>query len=294
MKDAVAWPSAATVTVGNPGESSYSGLFAGLLPATHARMSSTIRQHHPFIATMRASLARADTFIGGLGIFLICSIVVAAVATWLFGEIAEIVTAGKTQAFDEAVLRWLGAHRTKSLDSAMLEITTLGTGIVVMTVVAVSALFLSLTRHRYSALLLLVATAGGLILNTVLKLFFDRPRPHVIVWETHAASSSFPSGHAMSATIVYTCVAYLAARLARHRWQRWTVMFIAAFVVILISTSRLYLGVHYPSDVLAGAVVGLAWAAFCMATLETIQKFSQRVAPEIQKDEKPAPKAVSL
>jgi len=66
-------------------------------------------------------------------------------------------------------------------------------------------------------------------------------------------------------------------------------MSLAAVVIILISASRLYLGVHYPSDVLAGAVVGLAWAAFCMVTLELVQKFSQRSAPEIQKHEKPAP-----
>jgi len=123
----------------------------------------------------------------------------------------------------------------------------------------------------------------------ILKLFFDRPRPSVVVWGTNAVSSSFPSGHAMSATIVYSTVAYLAARLTKRRWARWLVMSLAAITVILISTSRLYLGVHYPSDVLAGAVIGLAWAAFCMATLELIQKFSTRSAPEIQKDEKPAP-----
>lgn len=251
--------------------------------------STSLRQSHPFIASMRAAVEKADTFIGGLGIFLVCGIAVAGVATWFFGEIAETVTAGKTQAFDEAVLRFLGAHRTKVLDSAMLEITALGTGTVVMMIVAVSALFLALTRHRYSSLLLLVATAGGLALNLVLKLFFDRPRPHVIVWGTNAVSSSFPSGHAMSATIVYSTVAYLAARLAQRRWERWIVMCLAAIVVVLISVSRLYLGVHYPSDVLAGAVVGLAWAAFCMATLETIQRFSQRRNPEIQKHEKPAP-----
>ena len=93
----------------------------------------------------------------------------------------------------------------------------------------------------------------------------------------------------MSATIVYSTVAYLAARLARRTWERWAVMIGAAIIVVLISLSRLYLGVHYPSDVLAGAVVGLAWAAFCMATLETIQKFSKRENSEIQKHEKPAP-----
>jgi len=253
--------------------------------------STTTRQPHPFIAALRAAVDRTDTFIGGLGIFLVCGIAIAAAATWLFGEIAEIVTAGKTQAFDEAVLRFLAAHRTRLFDGAMLEITALGTGLVVMMIVGVSALFLSLTRHRYSALLLLIATGGGVVLNQVLKNFFDRPRPHVVVWGTHASSSSFPSGHAMSATIVYSTVAYLAGRLARRKWERIIVGLLATIVIVAISASRLYLGVHYPTDVVAGAVVGLAWAAFCMATLETIQKFSKRAAPEIQKHEKAAPPA---
>jgi undecaprenyl-diphosphatase len=183
----------------------------------------------------------------------------------------------------------MGAHHSKLLDGAMLEITALGTGTVVLMIVCISALFLALTKHRYSAILLLVATAGGIGLNLVLKIFFDRPRPHVIVWGTNAISSSFPSGHAMSATIVYSTVAYLAARLYKHAWQRWVTMLVAAIVIIMISASRLYLGVHYPSDVLAGAVVGLAWAAFCMATLEAIQKFAQRNSKETPPGEQPEP-----
>jgi undecaprenyl-diphosphatase len=213
----------------------------------------------------------------------------AIVATLLFGEFAETVMAGKTQAFDDAVLRWMGAHHTKLLDNVMLEITALGTGSSVMMMVCVAAMFLALTRHRYSALLLLVATTGGIALNNVLKIFFDRPRPHVIVWVTHANSSSFPSGHAMTATVVYCTVAYLAARLQRRTWARWLTLFLAGIVIALISVSRVYLGVHYPSDVAAGAIVGVAWAAFCMATLEAIQRYSRRSAPELQPDEKPAP-----
>jgi undecaprenyl-diphosphatase len=173
----------------------------------------------------------------------------------------------------------------------MLEITALGTATVVLMIVCVAALFLTLTRHKYSALLLLVATAGGLFLDLLLKLRFDRPRPHIFTWGTQAVSSSFPSGHAMSATIVYGTVAYLAARLQKRRWARWLTMLFAAIVIALICFSRLYFGVHYPSDVLAGVVIGLAWAAFCMATLEAIQRYAQRNAPEVTKDEAPAPKA---
>jgi undecaprenyl-diphosphatase len=249
------------------------------------------RLHHPklVVAFLRSSISKAGTFIGGLGVFLVAGAVVAGFATWVFGELAETVMAGKTQAFDEAVLRWMGAHHTRLLDGAMLEITALGTGTVVLMIVCISALFLSLTKHRYSAILLLIATAGGLGLNLILKIFFDRPRPHVIVWGTNAVSSSFPSGHAMSATIVYSTVAYLAARLYKHAWQRWITMIIAAIVIIMISASRLYLGVHYPSDVLAGAIVGLAWAAFCMATLEAIQKFAMRNSNEAPPGQQPEP-----
>lgn len=233
--------------------------------------------------------AHSRTVLGGLGIFLIAGIVVAAFLTWVFGEFAEGVMAGSTQAFDETVLRWVSTHHTPAMDKAMLEITALGTGVVVFMIVGVAALFLTLTRHKYSALLLLVATAGGGLLNLVLKLRFDRPRPHVFEWGIQAMSSSFPSGHAMSAAIVYSTVAYLAARLQKRLWARWLTLFGAAIVIILISASRLYLGVHYPSDVLAGVIVGVAWAAFCMATLEAIQRFSERQAPDVARDEAPAP-----
>jgi undecaprenyl-diphosphatase len=237
------------------------------------------KSESPAIGPLQKAISATGNFLGGLGIFLIAGIVVAAIATWLFGEVAEVVMRGDTQAFDVAVLRWLGAHHTKVLDAAMLEITALGTGTVVLMIVAISALFLALTRHHYSAILLLIATFGGLALNLVLKLRFDRPRPDVFVWGTNAVSSSFPSGHAMSATIVYSTVAYLAARLYKRTWPGVLTMLIAAFVIAAISLSRLYLGVHYPSDVLAGAVIGLGWAAFCMATLEAVQKLIRRRKP---------------
>ena len=245
----------------------------------------------PVTGTLDSLFDRAGSLLGALGIFLVAGVIVAAFCTWVFSEIAETVAAGGTQAFDEKVLRWIYAQHTHSLDATMIEITALGTGTVVLMIVCVAALFLTLTKHKYSAMLLLVATAGGLLLDLVLKLRFDRPRPHVFQWGTNAVSSSFPSGHAMSATIVYSTVAYLAARLQKRQWARWLTMIIAAILIVLICFSRLYLGVHYPSDVLAGVVVGLAWAGFCMALLEAIQKLAQRRAPRVLEDETPAPKA---
>lgn len=243
----------------------------------------------PVFKTLDALVDRGSSLLGALGIFLVAGVIVAAIGTWIFSELAEYVMAGGTQAFDEALLRWVSTRHSPAIDEAMLEITALGTTTVVMMIVCVAALFLTLTRHKYSALLLLVATAGGSPLDLILKLRFDRPRPHIFAWGTQVFSASFPSGHAMSAAIVYSTVAYLAARLQRRRWARGLTMLLAAFVILLICSSRVYLGVHYPSDVLAGVVIGISWAAFCMATLEGIQRFSERQAPEITKDEMPAP-----
>ena len=244
---------------------------------------------NPIYRALRLSAAKADTLVGALGIFLVAGLIIAVIGTAIFVTLASHVRSGSTQALDDSMIRWMGAHHSPGLDAVMLEVTALGTGTVVMMVVAVAALFLVLTQHKYSAILLLASTFGGIVLIGVLKLGFNRPRPSLFVPAVHTVSSSFPSGHAMSAAIVYSTVAYLAARLHRRKWARWLVMTAALVLIALISFSRVYLGVHYPSDVIAGVAVGLAWAGFCMATLEAIQKFWLRRDPRILREESPAP-----
>jgi undecaprenyl-diphosphatase len=199
------------------------------------------------------------------------------------------VQQGGTQTFDVAVLRWLGDHRSALLTAAAVELTYLGTGVVVLMVVGVAALFLWHTEHRHSARLLLAAVAGNILLNTILKLVFHRTRPDIFAWQTHATSSSFPSGHAMSATVCYGTVAYLVSRLQKHHWARMLTLGGAVVLVLLICLTRLYLGVHYPSDVIGGIVVGLAWAGFCMATLEASLVLARHRAPQAVEHEQPAP-----
>ena len=247
-----------------------------------------------FYAELRASRQRASGIAEAIGIFLLGGAIVAILGTLAFAWVAAHVREGSTQAFDDAVLHWVGAHQLPWVDAALVEITLLGTGTVVLAIAGIAGLFLYLTSHRYSALLLVVATAGGIVLNGVLKFGFARPRPQIFTWGTHAVTSSFPSGHAMSATIVYGTVAYLAARLQPQRWARWMTMALAGLAILLICVSRVYLGVHYPSDVAAGIVVGFAWAGFCMATLEAIQRFALRSAPQLLQNEKPAPGGAGL
>jgi undecaprenyl-diphosphatase len=187
----------------------------------------------------------------------------------------------------------MAAHQSPGIQSVMLEITALGTSAVVAMIVFIAGLFLWLNHHKHSAILLIAATLGGMVLDGLLKIGFNRPRPQIFQWGTQVVSSSFPSGHAMASTIVYGTVAYLAARLQQNVASRILTMALAGLIIVLICGSRLYLGVHYPSDVLAGVVIGLAWAGFCMAVLEAAQLYAKRNAPQLLKDEKPAPKGAA-
>ena len=264
-------------------------------PDDSDRRSRTRGRLHVFwdllFGALRLIGRHAKGFYATIGIFLAAGALVAIAGTWAFVEVAGEVRKGSTQSFDDFVMQRVAANQHPMVEHAMLEITFLGTGLVVMTIVVISSLFLFLTRHRYSAALLVFATAGGLILNNLLKASFDRPRPQIFQWGTHVLSSSFPSGHAMSATVVYSMVAYLAARLEAKRWVRWLVMLVATLLIIVIGGSRVYLGVHFPSDILAGVLIGFAWAGFCMAMFETIDLLARRAAPvETAQQELPAPK----
>lgn len=207
-----------------------------------------------------------------LGLLLIIGFVVAGIAGWLFTELAEAVQAGATLGLDDAALRWMAAHQSQLATTAALEVTALGTGTVVMMMTLVAGMFLALNDKRVSATLLIVATAGGMALNLLLKLHYHRPRPHIFPWETHVVSSSFPSGHAMNAIIVYGTIAYIAAHLTGRRSARAVSQTLAAIIIVAICASRVYLGVHYPSDVVGGAIIGMAWAVFCITAFGAFQR----------------------
>lgn len=241
----------------------------------------------PLFRGLRTSVTHIRSFYAAVGVFITAGALLALAGTWAFASIAAHVERGATQAFDDTILRWVAAHQLPWAHLAMLQVTALGTGVVVMMVVAVAALFLWLTRHKHSATLLLVTTVVGILINSMLKDVFHRDRPAIFSSGVEVFSSSFPSGHSMSAAIVYGTVAYLAARLQRHRWSRIVTALVALLLIFLIAASRIYLGVHYPSDTLAGMVIGFAWAGFCMATLEAIQMIARRRAPRVLEDEEP-------
>lgn len=231
---------------------------------------------------LRAAAARVRSLYAALGLVIILGAVVAFAGTWAFAEIADAIQDGDAiQRFDDAIMVWISEHRIPLLEAFLIELTVLGSWVVIAVVVGVVSLFLGIFHRRWSVILLLVSSAGGVVITQLLKFGFDRERPQLFEWADHVVTSSFPSGHAASAAIAYGTIAYLVARLHESALVRALILVITTLTILMVAASRLYLGVHYPSDVVAGLLIGLAWAAFCMAALEATQRYARRRAPDL-------------
>jgi membrane-associated phospholipid phosphatase len=186
----------------------------------------------------------------------------------LFAKLALDVARGEQVVFlDRAVARWLHGHETWFATDLLSAVTQLGGATVLLAVTLVATAALLLRRRVAYAALMGAALAGGEGLNLALKAAFERPRPSFSDPIATAAGFSFPSGHAMVALTVYGALAFIAAASAKSRPVRVTILAAAAGLVLAIGFSRLYLGVHYVSDVLAAYGAGLAWLMLCGLTL---------------------------
>jgi len=190
-----------------------------------------------------------------------------AAASWIFVEIADEVLDGETMDFDTWAVRVLrrpddpklpiGPHWLVEMGR---DFTALG-GIAVLTfMTAAAAVYLGLHRKWHAMLLMVMAVVSGVIFSSILKASFARPRPETGSALTDTFTSSFPSGHSMLSAIVYLVLGSMLARLESHRALKIYFMVVAVLLTFLVGLSRVYLGVHYPTDVLAGWTAGLAWA----------------------------------
>jgi undecaprenyl-diphosphatase len=157
----------------------------------------------------------------------------------------------------------------------MKDLTSLG-GFTVLTLMTVAAIvYLLVGGKRRAALLLAAAVGGGALLSSGLKMLFLRPRPELVPHVVDVASASFPSGHALLAATTYLTLGALLARV-QPQWRLKVYLFsVATALALAIGASRVYLGVHYPSDVLAGWAVGAAWAMSCWAVAAWLQRRGQ-------------------
>jgi undecaprenyl-diphosphatase len=152
------------------------------------------------------------------------------------------------------------------------DFTALG-GVGVLTFITIAALgSLLLSRRFRMALFTLVAVSGGMLLSTLLKLGFDRPRPDLVPHESIVYTASFPSGHSMMSAVTYLTLAALLNSVEPSRRLKAYLLIVAIAVTVLTGVSRVYLGVHWPTDVLAGWAAGAAWAALCWLVAHYMQR----------------------
>lgn len=193
----------------------------------------------------------------------------------LAGEVLE----GDTLDFDKRMLAALRKADNPAqpigpawLEMVAFDITALGGPTVLgMTVLAIVG-FLVLQGMYRNAAFVFLASVGGWMLNDLLKELFARPRPQVVPHLRQVMSLSFPSGHALTSAAVYLTLGALLMRVAQSRMVKFYCMFIAILATLLIGSTRVYLGVHYPTDVLAGWLIGISWALFCWLVERSIER----------------------
>lgn len=197
----------------------------------------------------------------------------------VFSRLASDVIEGDTLTFDRQILASLRDPADPSrpigprwLASGALDITALGSATVLgLAVFGVSG-FLVLQGMWRMGLFVFVACSGAWFINAGLKALFQRPRPDIVPHLREVMTMSFPSGHALTSAVVYLTLGALLMRVAKRPLTKWYCMGVAALATFLVGSSRIYLGVHYPTDVLAGWLVGLSWALLCWLVERSLER----------------------
>lgn len=233
----------------------------------------------PRPAAWRSLAARREAW-------LLAGLLVVAGALFLFVHIAGEVVAGDTAHFDRAVMLALRdpADLARPIGPRWMQevgrdLTALG-GTTVLTLVTLGiAGFMALSRRRATAWLVLGAVGGGVLLSNTLKYLFDRERPDIVPHAMDVYTQSFPSGHSMLSAVTWLTLGALLARAEKRRRVKSYVLGLAVLTTLGVGVSRVYLGVHWPTDVLGGWTLGAGWALLCWLVARWLQ-IRGRLAPD--------------
>jgi membrane-associated phospholipid phosphatase len=222
---------------------------------------------------VRARLSSEDV----LGIHLTLGILVLIGATWLFAIIAEdVINQEQLSRLDVELSNAIHARDTRSLTLVLLVVTnvhsTVGVGLIALAV----TVYLWRRRLKDWALAFALSVYGGMLLNAILKHIFQRSRPHLPGSVLTFKGYSFPSGHTIMATTLYGALCALLISRVRGWLWRGVIIVGAIFLIVLVGFSRIYLGAHYLSDVLAAMVEGLFWLAVCLTGVFTMRRWKEQ------------------
>ena len=199
------------------------------------------------------------------------SLVLLSLGLFGFFKLTEEVVEGDTRGFDQSVLLWFRNKADLSdpigpqwLEVVVRDITALG-GLLILGLLTIAACgYLWLTQRHRLALFVAVSIPAGSLLNTLLKEYFTRPRPDIVPHGTGAALSSFPSGHAMMSAVVFLTLGALLSLSTENTRIKIYILFWSVFLTVIVGISRVYLGVHWPTDIIAGWIAGGTWAILCL------------------------------
>lgn len=230
-------------------------------------------------APLRAQLRALWRKVGRYELAILIPLALIAGGVWLFVELADEVVEGSTARIDEKILIALRNPADLSdplgppwVEETMRDFTALGGGGVLILLTGSALLYLALQRKLRAALLIVLAVVGGMLLSQLLKSTFDRPRPDLVPHGSIVYFASFPSGHSMISAATYLTLGALLARLQTLRRLKLFVLLLAVLITTLVGVSRVYLGVHWPTDVLAGWTAGAVWAVLCWFVMWWLQQ----------------------
>jgi undecaprenyl-diphosphatase len=211
----------------------------------------------------------------------------ACVLLLIFVGLAGEVVEGDTQAFDVKIVRALRDPVDPSrplgpawLEESLLDSTALGGATVLGLVVFAVAGFLLLQQRYRTALFIAITLFSGEVVGSAMKHAFNRPRPTVVPHLRETFTTSFPSGHAMESAIVYLTLGAMLMRAAESRLTKLYCLGMAILLTVIVGVSRVYLGVHYPTDVIGGWIIGFVWASVCWLAE---QRFEARAGIDAEK-----------
>ena len=206
------------------------------------------------------------TWLGGHEMAVLLALAGVVAGVWGFALLADEVLEGGTQAFDQRLLLAFRTGPTHApvgpppVQEAARDITSLGGTAVLTIVTIIAAGFLALDGKRHMALFLCGSVLGGLAAGTTLKDVFQRPRPDLVPYSVYVSGASFPSGHSMMSAVTYLTLGALLARSHQRKRLKAYFLLMAIFLTVAVGVTRVYLGVHWPTDVLAGWTAGAGWA----------------------------------